>query len=285
MQLGIFAKTFSRSTLEETLDAVIQHDLHCIQFNMACAGLPSMPENIDPALIASIRRETEARQITIAALSGTFNMAHPNPQIRQDGLRRLRVLTSACKEMGTSIITICTGSRDPKDMWHWHDDNTTIEAWDDMLKTIGEAVQIAENANVTLAFEPERANVVYSAKLAHKLLTTISSSHLKVVLDPANIIDGRDQASMPGIIDEAFDLLGEHIVIAHAKDKDTDDGFVAAGRGVLNYSHYLQRLASAHANTALIIHSLEEFEVDAAVRFLQNAGSKLSMGRRTTQLI
>ncbi len=41
MQIGIFAKTFVRPTLEATLDAVVAHDLHCLQFNMACAGLAS----------------------------------------------------------------------------------------------------------------------------------------------------------------------------------------------------------------------------------------------------
>ncbi len=43
MRLGIFAKTFVRPTLGETLDAVKAHGLDCVQFNMACAGLPPMP--------------------------------------------------------------------------------------------------------------------------------------------------------------------------------------------------------------------------------------------------
>jgi len=166
MQIGIFAKIFPRSTLEDTLDAVIQHDLHCIQFNMTCVGLPSMPEAIDSKGIAQIEAEMKSRKVTMAAVSGTFNMAHPDPQIRRDGLRRLGVLSRACKAMGTSIITLCTGSRDPNDMWHWHDENKSSMAWHDMLETVSAAVKIAENSGITLAFEPERANVVYNARLA-----------------------------------------------------------------------------------------------------------------------
>lgn len=78
MQLGIFAKTFVRPTFEETLDAVRAHGLHCLQFNMACAGLPSLPDDIDPDLCKRIRREIAARQITMTAISGTFNMIHPD---------------------------------------------------------------------------------------------------------------------------------------------------------------------------------------------------------------
>ena len=271
MQLGIFAKIFPRPTLEETLDAIIQHDLHCIQFNMSCVGLPSMPEAIDPMGIAQIQAEMKSRQITMAAVSGTFNMAHPDPQIRRDGLRRLGVLSTVCKAMGTSIITLCTGTRDPQNMWHWHDENTSSTAWHDMLETMSAAVKIAENAGITLAFEPERSNVVYNARLARELLTSIASPNLKIVLDPANIIDGRNQAAIPHIIDEAFDLLGDHIVMAHAKDKGPDDGFRAAGKGVLDYSRYLKHLNDMRFEGALIIHSLEEGEVDTSVQFLRNA--------------
>ena len=280
MQLGIFAKTFPRSTLEETLDAVIQHGLHCIQFNMACAGLPSMPEAIDPAVIAHIHAEMQSRQITMAAVSGTFNMAHPDPQTRRDGLRRLGVLSTVCKAMETSIITLCTGTRDPQNMWHWHDENTSSAAWHDMLETMRAAVKIAENAGITLAFEPERANVVYNARLARELLTSIASPHLKVVLDPANIIDGRDQAAIPEVIEEAFDLLGDHIVMAHAKDRGPDDGFRAAGKGILDYSHYLKQLNDMRFEGALIIHSLEEWEVDTSVQFLRMKGLQCKTGKK-----
>ena len=42
MHLGIFAKTFPRPTLEETLDAVVGHGLTHVQFNMSCVGLPTL---------------------------------------------------------------------------------------------------------------------------------------------------------------------------------------------------------------------------------------------------
>src|SRR5438552_15103028 len=105
MRLGIFAKTFARPSLEETLDAVRAHGLDCVQFNMACAGLPSLPDRIDSELCGRIRREMAARSITMAAVSGTFNMIHPDVNQRRDGLRRLRILAAACRPMGTSIIT------------------------------------------------------------------------------------------------------------------------------------------------------------------------------------
>ena len=83
MRIGIFAKTFDRPSLEQILDAVKAQGLECVQFNMACAGLPSLPDRIEPKLADRIRTEMTRRGITMAAVSGTFNMIHPDLRERR----------------------------------------------------------------------------------------------------------------------------------------------------------------------------------------------------------
>jgi sugar phosphate isomerase/epimerase len=178
-------------------------------------------------------------------------------------------LASACHEMGTSVITLCTGTRDPKNMWRWHPENTTSQAWSDLLSSMEAALQIAEEEQVTLAFEPERANVVSTARKGHQLLAALQSSRLKVVMDPANLIIPGDKQQMSQMLDESFDLLGEHIVIAHAKDRGADDTFQAAGGGILDYDHYLRLLRATSFDGPLILHGLTEGQVDAALQFLR----------------
>jgi len=268
MQLGIFAKTFARPQVEEVFDAVKEHHFDCVQFNLACAGLPTLPDEITPSLITRIREAARKRDIEIAAVSGTYNMIHPDHQVRQAGLRRLRTLASTCHDMGTPIITLCTGSRDPENMWRWHPENASSQAWSDLLSSIEAALRIAEEEQVTLAFEPERANVVNTAAKGHALLAAMQSPSLKVVIDPANLILPGDKGQMSRVLNEAFDLLGEDIVIAHAKDRGTDDTFQAAGGGILNYDQYLHLLHAVAFNGPLIFHGLSEGQVDAARRFL-----------------
>ena len=123
MRLGIFAKTFPRPDLAETLDAVAASGLRVMQFNLALAGGPSLPEAIAPGLAAAVRAQAAERELEIAAVSGTYNMAHPDPAVREDGLRRLGVLLAAAPALGTRIVTLCTGTRDPDDMWRRHPDN------------------------------------------------------------------------------------------------------------------------------------------------------------------
>src|SRR5262245_31181856 len=117
MELGIFAKTFERPTVEEVFDAVAAHGFGAVHFNFGSAGLPSLPETVEPAVIDRIRNAAGERGIVIETLSGTFNMIHPDPAVRRFGLDRLAVLAAACAGLGTRIVTLCTGTRDPENMW------------------------------------------------------------------------------------------------------------------------------------------------------------------------
>src|SRR5688500_9509403 len=72
MQIGIFEKVFRRPTLDATLDAVREHGLTAVQFDLLSAGLPSMPDQIEPEQAQAIQHALAARGITMAAISGTF---------------------------------------------------------------------------------------------------------------------------------------------------------------------------------------------------------------------
>jgi sugar phosphate isomerase/epimerase len=271
MHIGIFAKTFQRGSFLEVFEVVSAHGLRCVQFNMACAGLVSMPDQIDLELMRAVRETASRYGIGIAAVSGTFNMIHPDARQRSEGLRRLRVLAEACAGLGTSVITLCTGTRDAENMWRRHPDNDTREAWRDLLASMEEAVAIGEKFNVTMAFEPEVANVIDSAKKGRELLNAIRSPRLKVVMDPANLFHAGELPRMREILDEAFALLGRDLVIAHAKDlsRDGEAGHEAAGQGILDYDYYIHLLRQARFDGPLILHSLSEEQVDGCVGFLR----------------
>jgi sugar phosphate isomerase/epimerase len=271
VHLGIFAKTFVRPTLAAVLDAVRSHGLNYVQFNMACVGLPSMPDRIAPELCDDVRQEMAARNLTMVAVSGTFNMIHPDPTERERGLRRLAVLAAACKRLGTSVITLCTGTRDPDDKWQYHPDNASPEAWQDLVISMQSALQIAAEHDVTLAIEPEVSNVVDSAVKARRLLDEMQSPNLKIVIDAANLFHEGTLQCQHRVLEEAFSLLADDIILAHAKDlsRDGEAGQEAAGTGLLDYDHYLSLLQSIGFEGPLLLHSLAESQVDQAIRFLQ----------------
>jgi sugar phosphate isomerase/epimerase len=278
MQLGIFAKVVARSSLEDNLDAIGAYGFECVQYNMVCAGMPSLPDSIDDELCSRIRTAFMARGITMAAISGTFNIIDPDREKRQSEFRRLGVLAAACDKLGTSVITLCSGTRDPDNMWRRHPDNDTPEAWKEMIASMRQAVDIAEETGVIMAFEPEVNNVVDSAQKGRRLLDEIRSPNLKVVMDGANVFHKGDLQRMHDVLDDAFENLGGDIAIAHAKDlsHDGDAGNQAAGTGVLDYDYYLSLLQKNGFDGPLITHGLEEHKVDACVVFLKDKLARLN---------
>ena len=261
MQVGLMEGTIRRKTLEATLDAIVEHGVHHLQYHISASG-PSPAE---------IRKLMDTRGIQISALSGTYNMIDPDVQKRQAGLEMLRFVAEQCKPLGTSVITLCTGSRDPQSMWRAHPNNNTPEAWHDMLESMEQALQVAEEYDVTLAFEPEVSNVVDSAKKARRLLDDMQSPYLKVVMDGANIFHKGELPKMREIIDEAFDLLGDDIALAHAKDLDQDGqaGHLAAGTGLLDYDQYIELLQKSGYEGAVVLHGLSEEQVGFCCKFLR----------------
>ena len=269
MQLGIFAKTFAARGALPVFSAVRAAGYESTQFNMACTSLPSMPDEIAASVVSETAVAAKSLGISIAAISGTYNMAHPDPRVRDDGLRRLGVIIASAKAMGTNLVTLCTGSRDIEDQWCFHQDNATPEAWRDMVVEMTKALQLAEAHGVDLGIEPELANIVSSAQLAKQLIDEMKSKRLRIVLDPANLFEIETKRMRLEIISRAVDVLAGHISMAHAKDRNPMGEFVAAGTGVMDFSHFVACLKKAGFDGPLITHGLTEAEAPAVAIFLK----------------
>jgi len=113
MKIGIFAKTFSRPSIEELFQAIASYEIYCVQFNMSCAGLETFPGNVSSDLVQRITDAAEQATVELAALSGTFNMAHPDPAVRRDGLLKFEILCEVAARLHIPVVTLCTGTRDP----------------------------------------------------------------------------------------------------------------------------------------------------------------------------
>jgi sugar phosphate isomerase/epimerase len=278
IRIGILLGTFGHGTLEARLDGVKACGLDCVQVSLDCAGLPDMPEKIPPEVGGRIRRAAADRGITIASAQGTFNMCHPDAERRRDGLRQLRVLAEACSQLGTSTIHICTGTRDRASMWRRHRDNDLPASWRDMAACVREATDIARQSRIVLAFEPEVNNIVDSAKKARRLLDEIGSPFLKVTMDAANLFHAGELSRMKEILDEAFALIGNDVVLAHAKDLDHDGdaGHLPAGRGKLDYDRYVSLLHGCGFPGPLLLHGLSEAQVPGCADFLRKKIARLA---------
>ncbi len=281
MEIGVFSKTYETGDLSETFRRMRAHGIVHTQFNLSNAGLPTLPGEIadeDIQRIDTLRKEYE---VQIDALTGTFNMIDPDAGARERGCAQFALQCRIAGELGIPVVSLCTGSKNPRSKWEWHDDNLKDESWDDLLRTTGRILAYAEENNVVLGVEIEASNIINTPQRARKYLDTYKSPHLKIIMDGANLFTPPQVPFMKEVLEEAFRLVGGDIVLAHAKDftcigrqsPDSIPGalqFAAAGKGILDYSLYCSLLDGAGYNGPLIMHGLAEEEIPASRTFLQD---------------
>jgi sugar phosphate isomerase/epimerase len=268
MRLGIFAKTFDGETPAQVLQAARDAGYRAVQYNMACSGLGPLPLAVTDADADAVAAAAHQTGVEIAAVSATYNMTHPETDKRLQGRRSFEAIAAAARRMGCGLVTVCSGSRNPVDQWSPHPDNRTQGAWDEMVGEFRLLVAIAERHDVLIGVEPELANVVDSAAKARALLDLFPAGPIRIVFDPANLFEAEDAERAGDIIDDALDLLGSDIALAHAKDRRADGSFATAGHGVVDWARYLQRLGRAGYDGALVTHGLKAEEAPEVARFL-----------------
>ena len=245
-------------------------------------GLPPLPEEIPAELAERIRRAAAPARIAIASIQGTFNMSHPDAEFRRAGLRRLRVIASACRQLGTSVIAICIGTRDRENMWRYHADNHSPQAWRDMIACVGEAVDIARHSGVTLAFEPEVTNVVDSASGPAGCSTRSAAPQLKVTMDAANLFHAGElphgRGAGPGLCRGG---TRHHPGPCQGSQSGRRAGHEAAGHGRLDYDRYLRFAADYGFSGPLLLHGLAESQVAGCVAFLREKLARAALAEKS----
>ncbi len=274
MRLGVMTTVLPRPSIEAVAAAVREAGLAAVQLNLDSAGLEPLPEALDEATARRIGAAFAREGIEVSAVSGTFNAIDPDRAWRAACICRVGLLTARCEALGTRVITLCTGTRNPASMWRHHPDNGSPDAWAEMVETMRALVQPAEMYGVDLAFEPEVVNVVDTAEKAERLIRETGSPRLRLVMDPANYFHPDMLPHMTAVLEEVFARVGPFIALAHAKDvRPPDPGGdecvrPAAGTGVLDYPAYLRLLRASGYDGGLIMHSLSEAELPASRDFV-----------------
>jgi len=254
MYPAVFGKTYPGTSAPAVLDATAADGFCGVQFNLVSAGLASLPDHLPDGLAEAVEKHAREKQLRIAALSGTYNMAHPDASVRDTSRRGFANVIEAARRMGSPVVTLCTGSRDRSDMWKYHPENLSAAAWKDLRSELDLALELAEQAGIALGIEPEPGNVIRDARTAARLLTEVDSPHLGIVLDAANLLSAALLTQQDDVMAEAVGLLGEKVLLAHAKDIASDGRVVAAGAGAVHLGVFVKLLRSAGFDGALVGH-------------------------------
>ena len=256
-RLGIFARTFRRDTAEQVAGAVSAAGYALAHWNFAAIGRSTLGTDVDAAQVAAVRRAFDAAGVSIPSVSATYNVIHPDAAVRARQTAAAVRLIALVPLLGADVVTLCTGTRDPENVWRAHPDNTSGGAWADLRRSLDVLLDAAQEAGLKLGVEPEPGNVVCDARAAARLLTELGNdAAVGIVLDPANLLTPQTVPRQTEILSEAVDLLGPRVIGVQAKDVVTS-GYSAAGAGLLDYPDVFAQL-SGLAPVPLIVQDATE---------------------------
>jgi sugar phosphate isomerase/epimerase len=268
--IGIFARTFTRRSAAEVADAVHGAGFTLAQFNFSAIGLDTLHPGAQPRDFEQVALAFRQHGTDLWGLSATYNVIHPDRKVRDARTRDAVRLIGMSGLLGVTAVTLCTGTRDPRDMWTWHPDNQSPAAWRDMRATLDALLPAAAAANIVLGIEPEPGNVICDARQAGRLLRELGpdTAPAGIVLDPVNLVTPATLDRQQRIIPEAFDLLAEHVIGLQAKDLNPG-GPAPLGRGKLDYDLIIACAQQLARPVPIIIQDAAEQDAARSGAFLR----------------
>ncbi len=261
MKLGVRAIIFTRNhPVEEAAQLIARHGLDGVQvptwyqeYEQYSSRHPEMnPAAFPEEIVATIRRAFESAGLETWVMDSYNNISAADDQAREVALQSMLKSIATAPSFGCRTIATEAGRRD-------------AGGFERCVESLRRIMPVAEEAGVTVCIEPSYAQTVPNSWTMRGLIEEVGSDNLRVLLDPANILVYDDTA-------RPFDVLGDRIVLAHAKDCVVDDkgmpSFPSAGEGQVDWHLFIERLLEL-GDVPLIIEYANEQNIGRVIEFLR----------------
>lgn len=273
LNIGIRAHDIENRPLEEVVEEIASKGLTSVQLALSKSIETINTElgSLSPGLASYIGKEFSKHHIQIAVLGCYFNMIHPDQDERRKGIERFKEHIRYARDFGCSIVATETGNVNAE--IYYTEENFKEEPFLEVVESVRELVQEAEKFGVIVGIEPGVNHPVYSSKVMRRLLDTIDSNNLQVILDPVNLLTMDTYKNQEEIFQEAMELLGDRVVVLHAKDFIVEDNQLiptAVGKGLLNYDFILNMINKKKPFINILLEETKEPYIDESIAFLND---------------
>ncbi len=204
--------------------------------------------SLTPERCREIARIYRDAGLTIHSIGVYTNLIHPDDAELAANLAYFEAMMVIGGSMGVQTFINEAG--------HYHDPKAPAPAvpieyqdavWPRMIGVGRRLAELADKHDAKILLEPFYRGFLSSAKRLRLYVQEIGSPRVRVLLDPANLIEIND-------LDEMFQQLSPLIDCIHAKDRKlhTDRG-VAAGKGDLDYRRLVALAAERTPAAPLIL--------------------------------
>lgn len=272
MNIGIRAHDIENRPLKELVKEIAGKGLTSVQLALSKSfdSINTELGSLSPGLARYIGNEFSKQHIQIAVLGCYFNMIHPDLVERRKGIERFKEHIRFARDFGCSIVATETGNVNADIIYT--EDNFKEEPFLEVVESVRELVQEAEKFGVIVGIEAGVNHPVYSPKVMKRLLDTIPSNNLQVILDPVNLLTIDTYENQEEIFQEAMELFGDRVVVLHAKDFNIQNNQLtttAVGKGLLNYDFILKQIKEKKPYMNILLEETKEPYIDESVAFLK----------------
>lgn len=271
--LGIRAHDLEAGNLQELAANVAARDFSAVQLALtkSITTFSTSTGALSPGYGHHVKSIFQQHGVQLAVLGCYINMIHPDAEERQRQLERFKEHIRFARDFGCSIVGTETGSVIPS--LGYSEDNFTEEAYIEVAKSVRVLVSEAEKFGVIVGIEGGINHPIHTPKRMKRLLDDVPSPNLQVIYDPANFMSMDNIHDQLSVMDEAFQLFGNRMVIVHAKDFIVDNSeivMVPVGTGQLNYAALFKRLKQQKPFINILLENTREPHIANSVRYLQS---------------
>ena len=233
--------------------------------------------------IRELKDALKTYDVAFVDMHANANNIHPDLTERQKENRWTILECEAAERVGCPHVTTHTGSCAPSAI-AMHPDNWTWETWKLSVKVMKQILKDTAGMKVALVIVPDNLATINCPRAHKQLIEDVGDPRLKVCLEPVNMMNIAFYFRSTELFEEAFDLLGEHIAIAHAKDSyilpDKMSMYlteVPPGEGVLDYETYLVGLSRLTYPRTLLIEHMPDEKYAGAKRFIEETAARVGV--------
>ena len=230
-------------TMERRAEKAGEEGFQCVHlaFGKVIKGVTFDEAALSEGLAMYAKRVFARNGLDVAVLGCYLNLAHPDPGKLREIQGRYYGHIRVAALMGAGVVGTETGAPNPE--YKLDADTHTDAALDTFIRGLAPVVECAERYGVTVAIEPVWKHIVYDADRAARVLKSIGSHNLRIILDPVNLLYPGNIDRRERVIGDAIEKLGEHVAVVHLKDfvpAGDDLKSVAAGTGEMVYTEILR---------------------------------------------
>jgi L-ribulose-5-phosphate 3-epimerase len=272
LNIGIRAHDIENLPLEELVQEVAGKGLTSVQLALSKSieGVNTELGSLSPGFAHYVASAFAKHNVQIAVLGCYFNMIHPDLAERSKGMERFKEHIRFARDFGCSIVATETGNVNPEIFYT--EENFKEEPFLEVVESVSELVKEAEKFGVIVGIEAGVNHPIYSPKVMKRLLDSINSNNLQVILDPVNLLTIDTYQNQEEIFQEAMDLFGDRVVILHAKDFTIENNQLvptAVGKGLLNYEYIIKEIKKKKPFINILLEETKEPFIEESIAYLR----------------